>query len=279
MNKREREFVITVKEFYKRHKRRKLPWRNLPIGKQGQRDPYRILISEIMLQQTQVERVIPKYEAFLQMFPTLEVLAEAPLGTVLRAWQGLGYNRRAKHLHECAKTVIVQHKGIFPRDYNSLVALPGVGNYTAGAIMAFSFNKAIPIIETNIRSVYLYYFFEYDFEVEDSEIMKIIERTCDVKNPRTWYYALMDYGAFIKKMYGNPNRRSKHHAKQSAFKGSDREIRGALIRLLTKEVYSRTGFFTALKQFSDIRIDAQLHALVQEKLITKKGRMYALASE
>lgn len=278
MTKKEQEFIKTVKEFYKRHKRRKLPWRNLPAGRQGQRDPYKILVSEIMLQQTQVERVIPKYEAFFRIFPTLEVLAKSPLSEVLRVWQGLGYNRRAKMLHECAKTVMTKYKGIFPRDYDALVALPGIGHYTAGAVMAFSFNKAIPIIETNIRSVYLYYFFEYDFEVEDSEVMKLVLRTLDTKNPRTWYYALMDYGAFIKKVYGNPNRRSKHHTKQSTFKGSDREIRGAIIRLLTEKVHTRTAFLATLKQFPDLRIDAQLHKLVKEGLVAKKGRMYTLAS-
>jgi A/G-specific adenine glycosylase len=271
MNKKEREFITTVKEFYKRHKRRKLPWRKT-------KDAYHILVSEVMLQQTQVERVIPKYETFFRTFPTLEVLANAPLGEVLRMWQGLGYNRRAKMLHECAKTIMTKYNGVFPRDYDALVALPGIGHYTAGAVMAFAYNKAIPIIETNIRSVYLYTFFEYDFEVDDSELMELIERTCDVKNPRTWYYALMDYGAFIKKVYGNPNRRSKHHTKQSTFKGSDREIRGALIRLLIEKMHTRTAFLATLKQFPDLRIDAQLHKLVKEGLVSKKGRHYTLAS-
>jgi A/G-specific adenine glycosylase len=271
MNKKEKEFIQTVKEFYTRHKRRKLPWRKT-------RNPYHILVSEIMLQQTQVERVIPKYEAFLRAFPTLEVLANAPLGEVLRLWQGLGYNRRAKMLHECAKVIMHDRKGQTPTIYEELITLPGVGHYTAGAVMAFAYNKAIPIIETNIRSVYLYTFFEYDFEVADSEIMELIERTCDRKNPRTWYYALMDYGAFIKKVYGNPNRRSKHHTKQSTFKGSDREIRGALIRLLTEKMHTHTAFLATLKQFPDLRIDAQLHKLVKEGFVTKRGRMYTLAS-
>lgn len=271
MTKREREFIATVRAFYARHKRRKLPWRKT-------KNPYHILVSEVMLQQTQVERVVPKYELFLRTFPTVAVLAKSPLSTVLKAWQGLGYNRRAKMLHECAKVVHQKYKGVFPKEHEALMALPGIGHYTAGAVMAFAFNRAIPIIETNIRSVYLHHFFAYDFEVTDEEIMRLIARTLDEKNPRTWYYALMDYGSFIKKMYGNPNQRSKHHTKQSTFKGSDREIRGAIIRLLTEKGYTRTSLLVALKQFSDLRIDAQLHKLVKEGMVTKGGRMFALAN-
>jgi A/G-specific adenine glycosylase len=148
MTKKEKAFILTVKEYYRRHKRRGLPWRKT-------KDPYRILVSEIMLQQTQALRVVPKYEHFLQTFPTIQVLAKSPLSTVLRTWQGLGYNRRAKMLHECAKIVVKKYNGRFPKDLDTLVALPGIGHYTAGAIMAFAYNTWTPIIETNIRSVYL----------------------------------------------------------------------------------------------------------------------------
>ncbi len=269
MTKKEREFITIVKAFYRQHKRRKLPWRHT-------KDPYCILVSEVMLQQTQVDRVVPKYTDFLRQFPTVEILAKAPLSTVLSAWQGLGYNRRAKMLHDAAKTITHDCGGQTPTVMGELEALPGVGRYTAGAVMAFAFNTPVPIIETNIRSVYLYHFFEYDFEVSDSELMPLIERTLDRKNPRSWYYALMDYGAYIKKVYGNPNERSKHHTKQSTFKGSDREIRGAIIRLLANQPYTRTDCLLALRQFSDIRIDAQLTKLKKEGLISYTGRIYAL---
>lgn len=270
MTQKEKAFIAIVLAFYRRHKRRKLPWRHTT-------NPYHILVSEVMLQQTQVERVVPKYTEFLRAFPTVEVLATSPLSAVLRAWQGLGYNRRAQHLHECAKIVFQKYKGVFPKDYEILKALPGLGPYTAGAVMAFSYNKAVPLIETNIRSVFLHHFFEYDTEVSDTDIMPLIERTLDTKNPRTWYYALMDYGAFIKKMYGNPNERSKHHVRQSTFKGSDREIRGAIIRLLSVRPHSRRLIHTLLKRFSDIRIDAQLEKLHSEHLIQRKGVSFSLS--
>ncbi len=270
MTHKEKEFIETVKEFYRRHKRRKLPWRHT-------KNPYHILVSEIMLQQTQVDRVLPKYEEFLRTFPTLEVLAHAPLSAVLKVWQGLGYNRRAKMLHECAKVIVHTWRGLTPKTYEELTALPGIGHYTAGAILAFAFNKAVPIIETNIRSVYLYHFFEYDTDVTDDALFPYIERTLDRKNPRTWYYALMDYGAYIKKIYGNPNVRSRHHTKQSTFKGSDRQIRGALIRILGDGAKTRTALLILLKEFSDIRIDAQLHALKKEGLIAYRGRSYSLS--
>jgi A/G-specific adenine glycosylase len=270
MTKKEREFIETVKEYYRRHKRRGLPWRKT-------KDPYHILVSEIMLQQTQVDRVVPKYELFLRTFPTVEILAKSPLSAVLRTWQGLGYNRRAKMLHETAKIITRKFGGRTPTVMEELEGLPGLGRYTAGAVMAFAWNIPVPIIETNIRSVYLYHFFEYDNEVSDKELMPVITHTLDMKNPRAWYYALMDYGSFIKKMYGNPSRKSKHHTRQSTFKGSDREIRGAIVRLLGAKPHTRNLLLKLLKQFPDIRVDAQLHALQREGLITQHGTRYSLA--
>ena len=137
---------------YKKHGRHHLPWRKT-------KNPYRILVSEIMLQQTPVDRVLPKYQEFLKQFPSIKKLAAASLGDVLRAWQGLGYNRRAKYLHQCAAVIIYDNGGIWPRTVNELQALPGIGPYTAGAVMAFAYNQPIPIIETNIRTVYLHHFF------------------------------------------------------------------------------------------------------------------------
>ena len=179
-------------------------------------------------------------------------------------------------LHDCAKIVVREYDGATPKTIEELRVLPGVGSYTAGAVMAFAWNGAVPIIETNIRSVYLHHFFEDNYEVTDAELMPIIERTLERKSPREWYYALMDYGAFIKKMYGNPNSRSKHHMRQSSFKGSDREIRGAIIRTLAGRPHTRNLLCKLLKQFSDIRIDAQVKALTEEGLIEKSGARYAL---
>jgi len=268
MKQREKQFVKIVWEYYRRQGRRSLPWRLT-------RNPYRILISEIMLQQTQVERVIPKYQNFLMRFPSLEKLSEASLGDVLREWQGLGYNRRAKMLHECAKQIMSEHRGRFPRTLDELMTLRGVGHYTAGAIMAFAFNDAVPIIETNIRSVYIHHFFNDATDVSDKEILNVVERTLDTGSSREWYYALMDYGVFIKKEFGNPNSRSKHFTVQSKFKGSDREIRGAILMLLSKNKYTRSQLLGKLP-FEDIRIDAQLNNLKREIMIIKRGTTFLL---
>lgn len=268
MLKREEKFIAIVHDHYKRHGRRGLPWRKT-------KDPYYILVSEIMLQQTQVDRVLPKYEVFLKRFGTVATLAKAPLGAVLGEWQGLGYNRRAKMLHESARRIIHDYGGVFPQDYNLLKGLPGIGPYTAGAIMAFAFNAPVPIIETNIRSVYLHHFYVDATEVSDRELLELVVRTLDTKNPRRWYAALMDYGSHIKKTYGNPNKKSKHYTRQSAFKGSDREIRGAILRHLVETSATRVQLLKSLP-FEGIRIDAQLEKLVGENLIEKKRTKYGL---
>jgi len=260
--KKERAFIRAVKAFYTKEGRHNLPWRKTT-------NPYSIVVSEVMLQQTQVERVIPKYKEFVKQFPTVQVLARAPLRAVLIGWQGLGYNRRARMLHECAKEVVRAHKGIFPKTYADLVNLPGIGPYTAGAVMAFSYNEAVPMIETNIRSVYLHHFFKDKKDIPDTELMPIIERTLDVQNPRVWYWALMDYGTYLKRVHGNQNRRSKHYKKQSKFKGSDRQIRGAVLRQLTEhsatfeQLHERTAV-------SKPRLKKQLEKLAAEGLITTR---------
>jgi A/G-specific adenine glycosylase len=269
MNKKEAAFIRTVKEFYKNEGRHALLWRKT-------HSPYRILVSEVMLQQTQVDRVLPKYRAFIKMFPTVAALAKAPLGQVLRQWQGLGYNRRAKLLHECAEHVLSKHKGIFPRKYEDLLLLPGVGPYTASAVCAFAFNEPIVLIETNVRSVYLHHFFKDSSDVNDKELLPIISRTLDAEHPREWYWALMDYGSHLKKMHGNPNTRSSHYTKQSAFKGSDRQLRGRIIRLLAEAPQTRARLLKANEQFEDIRVDAQLSRLLGEGMIVQRNAKYAL---
>ena len=219
MNKKESAFVATVWDFFSEHGRHTLPWRKT-------HDPYKILVSEIMLQQTQVDRVLPKYTAFIKQFPTVRALSAASLREVLSSWQGLGYNRRAKMLHACAVRIVKEHKGKFPRTASALEALPGIGPYTAAAIMAFAFNKPKPLIETNVRSVYLHHFFKGKTQVSDKELLPIVERTMDKERIREWYWALMDYGTWIKKTYGNPNSQSSSYTQQSAFRGSNRQIRG-----------------------------------------------------
>ena len=273
MTKKQQTFVSTVNDFYKQHGRHDLPWRQTT-------DPYQILVSEIMLQQTQVTRVITKYEEFLNIFPSIETLAQASLSSVLSVWQGLGYNRRAKMLHECAKSVVTDLQGEWPRELHSLKQLPGIGAYTASALLAFAFNCATPLIETNVRTVYLYHFFNTKVGVGDSELMPIIEATLDTKNPRDWYYALMDYGSYLKQTVGNKNKQSKQYTKQSVFKGSDRQIRGAIIRTLSKTSSGVTLAYLTKQniEHDNTRLNQQLLKLVSEKMVAKNGTRYSLPS-
>jgi A/G-specific adenine glycosylase len=224
------KFHQTIWAYYKENKR-DLPWRRT-------RDPYKILVSEIMLQQTQALRVVSKYDSFIKKFPTTRALAAAKLSDVLQEWQGLGYNRRAIFLKRCAEVIEKDFAGKFPRDFKTLCALPGIGPATAGDIMAFAWNEPVVVIETNIRSVFIHFFFAEKGEaagevkkVHDKEILPLIEKTLDRENPREWYWALFDYGAYLKKT-ANPSQRSVHHAKQSRFEGSFRQKRAAVLRAI-----------------------------------------------
>ncbi len=220
---------------------RNLPWRRT-------HDPYRILVSEVMLQQTQVDRCMQKYREFVRAFPNVHALARASVRDVLAIWSGLGYNRRAMHVHHAAQVIMEKHQGRVPAQLDALDALPGIGRYTAGAVLAFAFNIPAVCIETNIRSVYLHHFFPNRTEVSDQVLAPVVEQTMDKKNPRVWYWALMDYGAMLKKKVINPSRRSKHYTKQSRFQGSLRQARGAVLRALVssknstpRALFSRAG--------------------------------------
>lgn len=183
-----------------------------------------------MLQQTQTDRVVPKYKAFLAAFPTLAALAAADSVTVLQYWQGLGYNRRGLNLQRAAQEIMSRFSGQVPTAEQDLRSLPGIGPYTAAAIRAFAFNMPAVVIETNIRRAYLHHFFADQEGVPDKELLPVIDRTMDRKNPRQWYQALMDYGAYLGRTLPNPNRRSKHYSKQSKFEGSRRQLRGEIVR-------------------------------------------------
>jgi A/G-specific adenine glycosylase len=208
-----------LKSFYKTQARSHLPWRKT-------RDPYKILVSEVMLQQTQVERVIPFYERFVKQFPTPQKLSKAKLSDVLKLWQGLGYNRRAKYLHEAAK--------LLAKEGWTGEKLPGVGPYTKAAVEAFAYNKRGVFIETNIRTVFIQYLFKRraDVLVPDTQLLPKVAEALERSHmqPRDFYAALMDYGSHLKRQGIKLNSRSKHYAKQSTFKGSYRELRGAILR-------------------------------------------------
>ncbi len=205
---------------------RDMPWRQ-------DTHPYYVLVSEIMLQQTQVDRVIPKFEAFIATFPDIQTLANASLAEVLTLWSGLGYNRRAKFLHEAAKKIKTEFNGEFPETQEGLISLPGVGVNTAGAVLAYSFNQPVVFIETNVRTVYFHHYFEDSSNVSDKELREIVEATVDTEHPREWYWAIMDYGSYLKRQGAGRNDQSRHYRKQSALKGSIREVRGQIIKQLT----------------------------------------------
>lgn len=277
---------------------RDMPWRQDTRA-------YYVLVSELMLQQTQVDRVIPKFEAFIAAFPDERALAQAGLADVLKLWQGLGYNRRAKFLHEAAKK-IVEIEG-FPDNEAGLTALPGVGKNTAGAILAYAYNKPAIFIETNVRAVYIHHFFNDQDAVDDKEILQVMKQTVPWSEgkeqpetrihsapgamrksgspqnrkilrggstvglsygPKAFYWALMDYGSWLKKQGVLPGR-SKHYKKQSVLKGSVREVRGQIIKTLAAGELEMTVLREQLA--ADERFDTALYGLIKDGLVTRVG--------
>jgi A/G-specific adenine glycosylase len=263
-----RSFRKKIYAHYDKHGR-DLPWRKRPTH-------YRVLISEIMLQQTQVERVVEKYNEFLTIFPDFPSLAGAPLPKLLRIWSGMGYNRRALALKALAKTVMEEHNGRLPPDLEKLLALPGVGKYTAGAIMAFAFNRPVVFMDTNIRRVYLHEFFRDRRNVHDDQLVPLVGQTMDAANPRKWYNALMDYGTMLKKEHANPNRRSAHYVRQSPFENSNRQVRGRIVKVLVAGAPLNAAQIVKQTGMDKERVKQNLVRLCKEGFIKKQGRAYTL---
>lgn len=320
-------FQKVVWDYFEAHGRHDLPWR-LPEP-DGSFDPYKILVSEIMLQQTQVVRVRPKYEEFLRTFPTVQKLAAATLGDVLVAWQGLGYNRRAKYLWQAAQKIAQDYGGKFPQVQTELATLPGIGPNTAGAIMTYAFNKPATFIETNIRTIFIHHFFPAQTSVADSAIRELVsvtlpqtgkssdrfavgefeftskgnnslsdgrklyaepkraflekssehgvklyeKPTMRAAHYRVWYWALMDYGVYLKQTVGNVSRASKSYAKQSKFEGSLRQIRGHVLRQLSHGPHT---FEELSGKITDVRLTEVLKSLESEDLIRYRSKKYRL---
>ncbi|MHA1486368.1 MAG: A/G-specific adenine glycosylase, partial [Promethearchaeota archaeon] len=194
--------------------------------------PYNVLVSEMMLQQTQTNRVSEKFEEFVKKFPDFKSLNNATLNEILKLWQGLGYNRRAVALKKIAEKVVNEFDGILPADVEILKSFPQIGHNTASSIVAFAFNMPTFFIEVNVRRVYIYFFFPGKTLVNDKDIMPLVRKTLEFANVRNWYYALMDYGVMLKKSHPELNKRSAHYRKQSKFKGSNRESRGKILKLI-----------------------------------------------
>lgn len=247
---------------------REMPWRDEP-------SPYHVLVSELMLQQTQVARVVPKFEAFMQRFPTIAVLAESSLADVLVMWSGLGYNRRAKFLWQAALEVSLRPDDELPRTCKELRSLPGIGPNTAAAILNYAYEIPTPFIETNIRTVYLHHFFTHHTGVDDTAILKLVESTMDRERVRAWFWALMDYGRHLKASGYGDNHRSRHYRKQDPFPGSMREMRGRIIRELTKQSLQRPALERAVR--ADQRFAPALKSLHSEGMIDQDEGRWRIA--
>lgn len=309
-------FQQEIWRFYRNGGKRDFAWRGID-------DAYAVLVSEMMLQQTQTGRVVPKFDEWMAAFPTAKAVAEASLSDVLSHWVGLGYNRRAVFLQKACREVCEKWGGVFPRTKEDLQSLSGIGPYTAGAVSTFAFNQPNVFIETNIRSVFIWYFFSNGMEsalsalgevspaevalsapgkssvtegapsalsglsvtegvtperkIDDKELLPLIEQTLVKDNPREWYYALMDYGADLKKRLPNPSRSSRHHVRQSRFEGSLRQARGAILRQL-----SLKGGRVSLLEISKIegidlpRLEKAGEKLIAEHLVSQDDGLYTI---
>jgi A/G-specific adenine glycosylase len=260
-------FQDYIYSYYRRNKR-VFPFRkNLT--------PYKVVVSEIMLQQTQTNRVSEKFVEFIKKFPDFNSLAKASVEELLSVWQGLGYNRRALALKKIAKKIINDYDGKVPNDVKSLEALPQIGYNTACSILAFAYNIPTYFVETNIRRVYIYFFFSGKSKVNDKEIMDIVEISVDKDNPRDWYYALMDFGVMLKKSHPELNKRSVHYRKQSKFDGSTRQVRGKVLKLLLKTSLSRKEILEKF-DYDEKKIVKILNSLVKEGFIQEEEDMFTI---
>jgi A/G-specific adenine glycosylase len=244
-----------------------MPWRKT-------HNPYRILVSEVMLQQTSVARVRDKYKGFIRAFPGVRSLADARTDDLLAAWKGLGYNRRALSLRAAAQILVSTHRGRVPRSLEELVALPGVGHATACAVLAYAYDVGLPFMETNIRRVFLHFYFPRADRVADAKILPLVEKTLDKGNPREWYYALMDYGAMLGKNAENANTRSVRYRRQKPFEGSFRQLRGAILAAMLTMKKANADQVAKAIGTPDERLGTAIDQLVAEGFLSRKGRLY-----
>jgi A/G-specific adenine glycosylase len=265
-----KEFQKIVWDYYAVN-RRVMPWRHKIT-------PYRVFVSEVMLQQTQVARVMEKFPQFIKQFPSFKALSTAPLTEVLSAWQGMGYNRRALYLKKAAESVMCDHSGRLPRNPEELEKLAGIGPATARSIAVFAWNSPEVFIETNIRAVFLHHFFPNRAGVTDKELLPFVQAALDRKNPREWYYALMDYGVMLKRENKNPSRASAHHVKQSKFEGSLRQTRGMIVKLLARDGLLTNVALARRSAESSAKVRAALYGLMRDGLVKKDGNTFKIKS-
>ncbi len=264
-----RAFRKKIYDHYHKHGRH-LPWRKT-------QNPYRVLVSEIMLQQTQVERVLEKYAEFIKTFPDFPTLAAAPLQKLLSVWRGMGYNRRALALRALAQIIMNEHGARLPSAQEKLISLPGVGRYTAGAVAAFAFQQPVAFMDTNIRRVFIHEFFRDWENIADTEILPLVEQTLDRADPRSWYNALMDYGAMLKRELANPNRKSAHHVRRSPFENSNRQVRGRILNVLVTESPLTQAQIVRRTGMDPERVKKNLLQLEKEGFIRRKGKTHCIS--
>jgi A/G-specific adenine glycosylase len=262
------EFQRMIFSWWESH-RRDLPWRKT-------HDPYRILISEVMLQQTQVSRVLPKYEEFLTLFPDVQVLAGATVASVLRAWKGMGYNRRALYLHKTAQVVMSEHKGVFPMIESELLKLPGLGIYTVRALLVFAYKKDVAMVDTNVRQIITHYFFS-----GEKQSATVVQKIADSLVPKglswEWHQALMDYGALAMSRIKPKSPQSRKKA--IPFRESNRFYRGRIMDLLrenTREENELVYEIATRYNKSEDLVEVILEGLVSEGLVVKKSTKISL---
>lgn len=273
------EFLSKVYEQGRAH-HRDLPWRYID-------DPYSVLVSEVMLQQTQVVRVLRYWERWMSAFPTLDALSAASTSDVLEHWQGLGYNRRALALKRCAEICSEQNQGLLPSSVEELVELPGIGPATAGGIMAFAHGCPAVYLETNVRTVFIHELFPHCEKVHDKDLIPLVQLTCPEQDARRWYYALLDYGAHLKVTTQNPSRKSAHYTRQSSFEGSRRQKRAEIVRLVLAYSPVKDSFLLEQLNESEVaagreRVEERLfHSLLDdlesEGFFTRDGQLITCA--
>lgn len=261
-----KKFQDTIDAFYASEKR-EFVWRQTT-------NPYYIFLSEVMLQQTQTKRVTDYYTRFTSHYPTVHMLAQASQQDVLRDWQGLGYNRRALNLKKSAEMIVHTFAGQIPNTFDSLITLPGIGPATAGAILCYAFNIPQAFIETNIRSVFIHEFFPARNDVSDNEIYPLVVATLNKNNPRDWFYALTDYGVYLKAT-SNPARKSRHYTKQSTFEGSNRQKRSLILKALLKQSSTKNEI-KEITSLSSKDLTTPLKQLCDEGFIKNINSKYSM---
>ena len=263
------------------------PWRET-------RDPYAIWVSEVMLQQTQASRVAPAFRSFLRRFPTVRALAAAPRRDVVKGWSGLGYNRRAVRLSEAARAIVRDHGGRIPRDRTELLALPGVGPYTAAAVASMGFGEPVAVVDTNVRRVVARVHLGIDgHEASVRDVGALADAWLDRVDPATWNQAVMDLGREVCRPKPHCQvcplarvcrfRRSGAVAdrgprRQGAFEGSSRQVRGAVVNALRSNPSLTSARLAAEVGFAPDRVERAVETLVFDGLLEVRAGRIRLAS-